>query len=103
MTFRYLTALSLAIQQKFRFFLLQLLFIMPQATCLAQEGCFVNEFELLTLGTVVLQDMIVFLFNMIPTNQVSMGCTSRDYAIFFHSSQQDPLSMCIGLLVFNYR
>ena len=55
-----------------------------------------NEFKLLTLGAVVLQDMIVFLFNMIPTNQVSVGCTSRDYTIFFsihHNKTHFPCAL----------
>ena len=56
---------------------------MPQATCLAQEGCFVNVFEPLTLGDMVHLGMIVFLFNMIPMNQVSVGCMLRGYTISF--------------------
>jgi len=78
--------------QKSVFFLLRLLFIMPQVTCLAQGGCSVNIFELSTLGGMVLQDMIAFLFNMILTNRVSMGCTLRRYAIFFPSVTTRPTS-----------
>ena len=59
------------------FFLLQLPFIMPQVTCLAQGGYFMNVFEPSTLGGMVLQDTIVFSFNMIPTHQVSVLYVAR--------------------------
>ena len=75
--------LSLPTPRKSVFFLLRLPFIMPQVTCLAQGGCLVNVFGPSTLGGVVLQDTIVFSFNMIPMHQVSVGCTLRGYAIFF--------------------
>ena len=62
---------------------LPLPFTMPQMTCLAQEGCFMNVFESLTPGDMVLWGTIVFLFSMIPMNQVSVGCTWCRYAIYF--------------------
>ena len=81
--FRWPTVLSLPTQPKSVFSLLRLQFIMRQVTCLAQGGCFANVFELWTLGGVVLRDTIVFSFNMIPTNQVSVGCTLHDYGTSF--------------------
>ena len=91
-TFRWPTVLSLPTQPKSVFSLLRLQFIMPQVTCQAQGGCFVNVFELSKLGGVVLRDMIVFSFNMIPTNQVSEGCTSLDYGISFPFVTTRPTS-----------
>ena len=79
-------------QQKFVCSLPRLQFIMPQVTCQAQGGCSVNVFELSTLGGVVLQDTIVSLFNMIPTSQGSVGCTSPDYGISFPFVTTRPTS-----------
>ena len=72
---------------------------MPQVTCLAQGGCSVNVCEWSTLGGMVLRDMIVCSFNMILMHWDSVGCMLCGYAI---SSQQDPVSMCFGFLVFDY-
>ena len=83
MMFHCQIVLSLPTPQESMFFLLWSLFIMPQATCLAQGGCFVNVFKPLTLGSMVLQDMIVFSFNMILMHYVSVGCTLHGYTIFF--------------------
>ena len=83
MMFHCQIVLSLPTPRKSVFFLQQLPFIMPRVTCLAQGGCFVNIFEPSTLGSVVLRDVIVFSFNMIPTSQVSVGCILCGYAIFF--------------------
>ena len=92
MMFQFQNVLFLPTPQKSVFFLPRLPFIMPQVTCLAQGACFVNVFELLTLGGVVLQDMIVFSFNMIMTNQVSAGCTLHGYATFFPFATTRPVS-----------
>ena len=83
MMFRCQIALFLPTKPRSVFFPPLLLFTMPQVTCPAQGGCFVNVFKPSTLGGMVLQGTIVFLFNMIPTNQVSVGCTLHRYAIFF--------------------
>ena len=90
MMFHCQIVLFLPTPRKSVFFLSWLPFIMPQVTCLAWGACFMNVFELLTLGGVALQDMIVFSFNMILTNQVSVGCMSHGYATFFPLATTRP-------------
>src|SRR6266567_5613879 len=81
--FRCQIVLSLPTQPRSASFPPPLPFTMPQVTSPAQGGCFVNVSVQSILGGVALPGTTVFSFNMTPTNQVSVGCMSRGYAIFF--------------------